>query len=883
MAEQNSLPNFLGLQDSDFQIIERYLDILTAESPALAQDFYDYLLAHPVTAAVFRDFSRARLDALIEKQMEHANALLQSHLDASWRESMRKTGVLHHRLGIDPSWVAGAYILYWRHWQKVSQKQVAASDRQLLQDALFRLLIGDLMTQLDGYAHASRETDTERQALFHILLGVLAAPRGDTTPRPEEMLQQICAALPRKSDNVRIAGYTVSDSAEETLTLECLAGLPLPVLQIEKVSGDPCWEALESGQPIIRATGDPQAPEWIKALRKQVGEIGFFPFGGGDLRGVGLIGVREEGYFYRVGPSYFDAFTRLGELVLLLRRQSLRDPLTALPNRALFLDRLEAARNQSLRRERMLGVAIIDLDGFKQVNDRLGHSAGDQLLQEIVRRLQSMLRSGDTLARLGGDEFGLLLPDLSSLDDFQVVCERLLASIREPIEVHGDVVSVSGSIGFTVYPLDDNDIETLIRHADLALYAAKEAGRDQFYMHTLELDNALLADLGTIALVERALQEDRLVLHYQPIVSSTSTKVCGVEALLRLQHPEKGLLAPAAFFSALDHPRLARPIGRFVLETALRQGEIWQQEGIALRISVNISARHLLNAHFLEDLQEALARHPGLPPESIEVEITESASLYNISEAQVVLSSCHSLGVQIGLDDFGTGNASLIYLQQLPANSVKIDQSFVRNMISDPKDLAIVTAVITASRILGLEVVAEGVETTEQAALLAKFGCSHLQGYLFSKPLPAEEISDWVTHFRLTLQTEDGLEHKINSLDVLPLVMDGRSLRIQKIMGAIRQENPWPSHVLEENAEDYCHLGRWLQGEGARSFGRSPKFAEILTRHERIHQFARVAKSLLDAGNVDEALQQGNLLEQENDLLLTELLAMTRKSLSSIP
>ncbi|WP_348550714.1 EAL domain-containing protein [Acidithiobacillus sp.] len=869
MTATSTLPQLLGLQDSDFQLIERYRGILEAETPALAHAFYDYLLAHPVTAAVFRDFSSARLDALIQKQAEHVNGLLASHLDKSWRESMRRIGTLHHHLGIDPAWVAGAYILYWRHWQKVLQEQVPESDRNLLRDTLFRLLIGDLMVQLGGYAHASRETDAERLALFDVLLGVLAVPRGGEPPRAEGLLQQICEALPRKSASVRLAGYVVSSAMGEVLTLEYLAGLPLPTQQIPKIAGDPCWEALESGHTVIQSVDDPQAPEWIKALRNRIEEIGLFPFEAEDLRGVGLIGVREKGYFHRVGSTYFDTFAHLGELALLLHSQSLRDPLTALPNRTLFLDRLEIARDQTLRRERLLGVAILDLDGFKQVNDRLGHEAGDLLLQAVVQRLQAQLRAGDTLARMGGDEFGLLLPGLERLDDVEVVCERLLAAIREPLDIQGESVRVSGSLGVTLYPLDDSDASALLRHADMALYAAKDAGRDQFQLHTLALDEAVQTEAGMRVLLDQALHEGRMVLHYQPIVSSAGA-VLGVEALIRLQHPEKGLLTPAAF-SALDHSSLARPIGRFVLDAALRQAAIWQGDGLPLRVAVNISTRHLLDARFLEDMQEALANHPSVLPEQLEIEITESAPLLNLAEAQTVLKSCQGLGVRIALDDFGTGNASLTYLQQLPAQAIKVDQSFVRDLINDPKDLAIVAAVITASRMLGLEVIAEGVETADHAALLNKMGCSHLQGYLFSKPLPAEDIPAWIARFRPVPRLEDAL----TPMDILPPILEGHILRVQEFLRALRQENPFPAHVLEEDAEEYCHLGLWLRGEGALRFGQSPDFAGLLTSHKQIHRLARAAKSLLDARDVEGAMHQGNLLDMENRVLLAELLFMT--------
>ncbi len=655
-----------------------------------------------------------------------------------------------------------------------------------------------------------------------------------------------------------------------TLTLECQAGLPLPALQIPKIAGDPCWEALESGQAVIQSVDDPQAPEWIKALRNRIEEIGIFPFGAEDLRGVGLIGVRQKGYFHRVGSAYFDAFAHLGEMVLLLRNQSLRDPLTGLPNRGLFRDRLDLAIKQTLRTDRLLGVAFLDLDGFKAINDRLGHGVGDQLLQTLGQRLQAQLRAGDTLARMGGDEFGLILPNLESVDNFEKIGERLLAAVRAPMDIQGEAVSVSGSLGVTLYPLDDSDADMLIRHADMALYAAKDAGRDQFYLHTLALDDVVQAEASMRILLEQALNNHHLVLHYQPIVSSAGL-VSSVEALIRLQHPEQGLLAPAAFFSALDHPRLARPIGLFVLETALHQGETWQRDGLSLRLSVNISTRHLLDARFLEDLREALARHPGLPPEQVEIEITESAPLLDLQGAQEILHSCRRLGIRVALDDFGTGNASLTYLQQLPAHYIKIDQSFVRDMINDPKDLAIITGVITTSRMLGLDVIAEGVETADHAALLTKMGCSHLQGYFLSKPLPAEDIPAWVARFHHAPRLEDAL----TTMDVLPPILEAHILRVPEFLRALRQENPFPTHVLEENADEYCHLGRWLRGEGALLFGQSPGFSRLLTSHERLHQLARAAKHLLDAGDKDGALTQGSLLEEENRLLLEQLQAMT--------
>ncbi|HQT43560.1 MAG TPA: EAL domain-containing protein, partial [Halothiobacillus sp.] len=466
-------------------------------------------------------------------------------------------------------------------------------------------------------------------------------------------------------------------------------------------------------------------------------------------------------------------FAHLGELVLLLRNQSLRDPLTGLPNRALFLDRLTVARAQAVRRNSILAVIILDLDGFKQVNDHLGHGAGDSLLLGVVKRIQTLLRAGDTLARMGGDEFGLLMPNLTQVNDIEGLSDRILAAIKEPFEIHGEQVSVSGSMGITLYPdPDEGDPDTLIRHADMALYAAKDLGKDQYYLHTFALDDALNHERNTRSLVEQALDEDRMLLYYQPIVS-TQGQVVGMEALIRMQDPIKGILAPVAFASALDHPKLARRIGCFVLEAAIKQAEQWQETGLNLDVSINISPRHLLDSRFIQDLQETLARHSTLAANRIELEVTESAPLTDMNGAQSQLAACRVLGVNIALDDFGTGNASLTYLQQLNVQCIKIDQNFVRDIIHDPKDLAIVAALITASRMLGLKVIAEGVEDNDHAELLAGLGCNLLQGYFFTRPLPAAEVPTWIERFQSLAQKAQGE----CAIDILPPIMEGHRLR----------------------------------------------------------------------------------------------------------
>lgn len=868
-----TLVDFLCLEAGDFALLSQYQPLFDQDADQMARDFYQYLFSHSATAATFRDYSDAQIETLIQQQAKHGSGLLRGQLAPSWQAAMHTLGAHHHRLDVDPSWIAGAYIVYWRHWQAVVQKQVPESDRERLNQILFSMLMGDLMSQLRGYARASRETDSERIALFDVLLDTLAGSRGEHTTENAGLLQILCEALPRKSRQITLAGYLITPSgSRDTLRLEAVAGVPLnPLPALARSSNDPCWMALSEGQVVTQVTDDPQCPEWIRKLRPSVQEMAFFPFGTGDLRGVGFIGSREKHYFSRIGARHFEAFAHLGEIVLQLRNRLLRDPLTHLPNRLLFMDRLEIARRQSLREESLLGVAMLDLDGFKPVNDRFGHASGDRLLLALTQRIRNCLRSGDTLGRIGGDEFGLLFPALESVDDLDNLGARILEAIRKPVEIEGESVSVTGSLGITLYPLDDVSAETLLSHADLALYAAKSEGGDRSSLYSLTLNEAAQSAANMRHTLERALKNGSLVLHYQPIVNSSGA-VRGVESLIRIADPVRGLLTPAAFWAALDHHRYARKLGLFVMDSAFRQGQEWCQQGLDLRVSVNISAHHLLDARFLEDLQNALQKYPDLPPEQIEIEITESAPLRDMEHAQARLMACNALGVGIALDDFGTGNASLTYLQRLPAQSIKLDQGFVRDMINDPKDLAIVAAVITAGRMLGLDVIAEGVETEAHAKLLTKMGCGYLQGYLLAKPMPASDLSSWLSNFRgLGL----GFDQRA-SIDILPALLEGHAQRVESFLIAMRELKTMPQHVLELGAEEKCHLGCWLKGDGAQRFGMLPEFARIQEHHGNLHHLARKAKQLLDAENVPGALYQGSLLEKENERMIEKIRELTQ-------
>lgn len=432
--------------------------------------------------------------------------------------------------------------------------------------------------------------------------------------------------------------------------------------------------------------------------------------------------------------------------------QATHDALTDLPNRRMFLTRLESYQDRTLYPGNLL-VGILDLDGFKQLNDRYGHGFGDTLLQAVAQRLLAWQRENDVVARMGGDEFGLLIPGIQSVEEAENRARAMLNSLRAPLEMAEMTVYLSASLGLSCFPTDKSSPAELLRHADLALYAAKEVGRDTYRFFHEDMDQFQDRSLEICRMTEEALKQGQLVLHYQPIVEAERGPV-GVEALIRMHHPQQGLLTPAAFASALDSPRLARRIGQFVFATAFRQNQSWHQQGIHLRVSVNISAHHLLDPAFLSDLQAALDAHPELPPEKIEIEVTETAPLQDFRKAQQVLLSCQQLGVRVALDDFGTGSASLTYLQKLPADSIKIDQSFVRDILHNPKDYAIISGIVTSARLLGLEVIAEGVETWDHAALLHQLQCQCFQGYAIARPMPSDQVENWMKQYN-TLFSRD--------------------------------------------------------------------------------------------------------------------------------
>jgi diguanylate cyclase (GGDEF)-like protein len=413
------------------------------------------------------------------------------------------------------------------------------------------------------------------------------------------------------------------------------------------------------------------------------------------------------------------------------------DLLTGLPNRLSFIDRLHQARAQARRLEQKLAVFFLDLDRFKVVNDTLGHTVGDEMLQETARRLVAGVRESDTVARLGGDEFTVILGNLTGIEAAEKIAGKLLKSLAQPLFIGGRELFTTASIGISIFPRDGEDPLTLIKNADIAMYQAKARGRNnyQFYAPAMDLhaDRRLAMEIG----LRRALEREEFILHYQPKVDVASGRVTAMEALLRWQHPELGLLPPAEFIPLAEETGLILALGEWVLRTACAQNRAWQEAGLPpVPVAVNLSGHQLQQKDMVRAVDRIL-KETGLHPGHLELEITETVIMQNPDFAAVVLGKLKSLGVRLAIDDFGTGYSSLSHLKRFAVNTLKIDKIFVRDVETSAADAAIATALIAMGNNLSLQIVAEGVETDGQLSFLREQRCHEVQGYLFSRPLPA--------------------------------------------------------------------------------------------------------------------------------------------------
>ncbi len=443
--------------------------------------------------------------------------------------------------------------------------------------------------------------------------------------------------------------------------------------------------------------------------------------------------------------ALFSDISSIKEHQNVLERIAQFDPLTHLPNRLLLADRLQQAMTQAQRRGQQLAVAYLDLDGFKSANDRHGHDVGDQLLIAVATAMKNTLREGDTLARIGGDEFVAVLIDLDSVESCLPMLTRLVEAAATPVKLGELVLQGSASAGVTFYPqANEMESDQLLRQADQAMYQAKLAGKNRYHVFDSAHDSSMRLHHESLEHIRQALERGEFVLHYQPKVNMRSGQVIGAEALIRWQHPEKGLLPPATFLPAIENHPLAVEVGDWVIDTALTQLEAWHTAGLDLPVSVNIGGRQLQQADFVERLLATLDRHPQVKPTSLEFEVLETSALVDMAQVSNVIEACIQIGVKFALDDFGTGYSSLTYLKRLRVAILKIDQSFVRDMLDDPDDLAILEGVIGLAAAFKREVIAEGVATIAHGTLLLQLGCELAQGYGIARPMPAEHVPAWV-------------------------------------------------------------------------------------------------------------------------------------------
>lgn len=421
------------------------------------------------------------------------------------------------------------------------------------------------------------------------------------------------------------------------------------------------------------------------------------------------------------------------------------DPLTHLPNRVLLASRMHEAMAIALRTGTQLAVAYLDLDGFKAINDEHGHEVGDRVLAHVSRRMNQTLPAGCTMARLGGDEFVALIVDLDQVCDSALVLERLLACASDTVHIGALKVSLSASVGVSYYPQEgDISADQLLRQADQAMYQAKLAGKDRFHVFDARNDLDMRGHNARLDRIDRAIREHELRLYYQPKVNLRTGEVVGAEALLRWQHPERGLLMPDDFLPLIESNALSEVVGEWVLENALIQVAQWQREGLLLPVSINVGARQLQHPDFVPNLMERLAAHPDVEPHMLIIEILETSALEDIEGVSLTLRKCAALGVHFALDDFGTGYSSLSYLKRLPVAQLKIDQTFIHGMLDAPSDVSILQAILGLASAFGREVIAEGVNNPAQAAQLLQLGCEVAQGYGIAQPMPPSAIHHWI-------------------------------------------------------------------------------------------------------------------------------------------
>ena len=704
-AEIETRKAFLELTEADTERLRNIRGKLAAAQNGFADGFYEYLRQLPELAALLPD--EATVVRLKGAHGRYFASLTDGDYGAAYVEGRLRVGMTHARIGLTPKWYVGAFRKYLSDMLKAIWTASGDDFTDFLPnfDALLKVVMLDLGLTLDTYIHADKRAIALRdRAIESSVNGIFIAAAS-----PDD-----CQLIYINAAFSQILG-TPRDTVLEQSCLCTGDDDGLAVIRSAIAEGRDGYTTL------LRQCRD-GSQQWIELFLSPVR---------GDTDNVShYVGVLNDVTARKEAE---------GQLAFLANH----DALTKLPNRSLFDDRLQQAL---ARAERGNGFAVcfIDLDRFKLVNDSIGHAAGDAVLIEVAKRLGSVCRGADTLARLAGDEFVMLLEDAGNIGVATGVASRILAALAPPVPAGGRDIDVAASVGLALYPNDGIDIETLLRNADAAMYAAKAAGRNTFRFYDEAMNRRASQRLALETDLRRAVARRQLELFYQPQIRSADGKLAGVEALLRWHHPERRLVSPVEFIPLAEEAGIITELGEWALAEAARQIVDWRGRGIDVpRMAVNLSPRQFHAADLADHLERILAA-AGAANEWIELEITESAAMAHPEGAVQVLQRLRERGIQVAMDDFGTGHSSLAMLRTLPLNVLKLDRSFVQHLPESETDAAVASAVVTLARRLGLSVVAEGVETEAQQQFLTEIGCDLLQGFLFARPLPADELEAWL-------------------------------------------------------------------------------------------------------------------------------------------
>lgn len=732
-----------------------------------------------------------------------------------------------------------------------------------------------------GYAQAERIAEHYRQMLYILALGLTAylaltfirlerARRSIVEANRE--LRERYAAQSLVEDRLRLH-TTAFDNSHEGITLTNARGEILDVNPaFTRITGYERSEVIGRNPRVLKSGRHDQA--FYSAMWKSILETGTWrgeiwnrsKFGDVYPELLSISAVHDvEGQLTNF-VAVFSDISRLKEQEKQLVQMAYFDALTGLPNRSLLADRIVQASAQTRRNGTLMAVCYLDLDGFKPINDTWGHDVGDQLLVEVANRFKETLRAGDTVARLGGDEFVLLMLGLANVAECEQAVQRMLHAVSNPLLVAPQPVMLSASIGVAIFPLDDGDADTLLRHADQAMYRAKQSGKNRFNVFDPDQDRNTRSRYDRVARIQDALDYREIILYYQPKVDMRAGRVAGLEALVRWQHPEKGLLLPNEFLPLIEDHEVVVKLGESVIEAALEQMEHWRSDGLILPVSVNVSGRQLQSADFVQRLSEALARHPTVAGQ-LEMEVLETTALEDMVKVSRVIEECKALGVPFSLDDFGTGYSSLTYLKRLPVTTIKIDQSFVSEILSDPNNLVIVQGVIGLTSAFQRRAIAEGVETAEHGRLLMQLECDVAQGFGIARPMPGGEVAAWIRSWRPDPQWQEIAALHWDLADYPMLIADVEHRNwVAQVVYAARHGHPVPHRYVGD--AHFCRFGQWYDGPDSERYRALSVFKDIGTQHRQLHELAERIDGHMRDGRSDEArVLLGSLLDREQQIL----------------